>query len=69
MCVKQREGDAIVFNCGDVACVEASLARLAALTRGQRRQHVIRQYWQLRGFNPHASPAELREARRVKVYA
>jgi hypothetical protein len=69
MCVKQREGDAIVFNCGDVACVEASLARLAALTRGQRRQQQIRLFWRLRGFNPEASPAELREARRVRARA
>jgi len=69
MCVKQREGDAVVVNCGDLACVEASLARLAEQTRGRRRHHAIHHHWRLRGLNPDASAAELNAARHVKARA
>ncbi|MEW5740207.1 MAG: hypothetical protein AB1938_14845 [Myxococcota bacterium] len=69
MCVKQREGFAVVVNCGDIACVEASLATLARAAHEDKRHHVIRRHWVLRGFNPGASASELAEARRVKAFA
>jgi hypothetical protein len=69
MCVKQRDGFAVVVNCGDVGCVERALATIARAVHEDGRHHVVRRYWTLRGFNPHASARELAEARRVKALA
>lgn len=69
MCLGTTAGYAKVVDCGDAACVAKSLATLARCAHELDRHHVIRRYWRLKGFNPHATPKQLALVRGAKALA